>query len=156
MGPDPEPPQLNERHREMMRNYNEHHWVGVTLALSLAYGWGEQRKEWSRVLQHGDWERVLYLLRRGASPNDWQLSGASLNSPLHWAAKAGAPIEVVHAMIEHGGWRNLRNAAGELPVDVAARKNHRRLIEALTPLLLHSLNAADTAAIQGHLVMLPP
>lgn len=150
MGPDPEPPELGERDREIMREHAAHQWDGVTLALSLLRGWGEQRKEWSRVLQRGDWERALYLLRRGASPNDWQLSRPSRNSPLHWAAEGRAPVELVHAMIEHGGWRTLPNANGERPVDIAARKNYRHLVDVLSPVLRHTVNVADLATIQSH------
>ena len=149
-GPNPELPELTETDRETLRHQFAAEWDGVTQEATLRFGWGDRRREWSRVLQHGDWPKVLYMLQRGANPNDWQLSGTTLNTPLHWAAGGGAPIEIVQALIDMGGWRNVPNASGERPLDIAVRKNHRHLFKLLKPVLRHQFEDADILTIQRH------
>jgi hypothetical protein len=81
----------------------------------------------------GDWASVLALL--GSSPwlgpNHWRITGSSWFTPLHQAAWHGAPVDVVDRLVELGGWRSLRDAGGDRPVDIAAARGHDHLLDAL-------------------------
>jgi hypothetical protein len=116
----------------------------------MKFGWSKHEREWFHVLQAREWPSVLTLLEHGANPNEWRLSGVLQNTALHWAAEYDAPVEVVNAMIELGGWRNIRNATGDIPYDIALRKGHTRLLEILQPVILHPTPVDALAAIQTH------
>ena len=82
----------------------------------------------------GNWKRVLATIRENpAWVNAARPGGSSAFTPLHQAAYNGAPPHVVEALLDAGAWRLLRAASGELPVDIAAKRGHRQLLELLTP-----------------------
>lgn len=136
--------------RQKLAQHFRQEWDGITQEATLKFGWNDDRRAWAQALELFDWPRVLDLLQYGANPNDWQLSGARLNTALHWAAEGGADIEVVNALVERGGWRNIANAAGDIPFDIALRKGHMHLLDALKPVPLHSVEPEALRAIQAH------
>ncbi len=78
---------------------------------------------------------VELFLARSASVNITDKDGWT---PLHWAAAAfGEPItayhEIVKMLVQHGA--DLRAAAsdGKLPIDIAAERGDKIMVEALTP-----------------------
>ena len=96
------------------------------------------------------WGSVLAILREHP---DWvnasRPGGSSLFAPLHQAAYGAAPIEVVEALLELGAFRTLRNARGERPVDVADRRDHRHLCQALTPVFLRQVPTGILLKLQA-------
>ncbi|WP_170133587.1 ankyrin repeat domain-containing protein [Undibacterium pigrum] len=141
---------LSTKERRDLAYMFSHSWDGVTQSSTLRHGWDNNRKRWAAAVQTANWKQVITLLNRGANPNDWQLSGATKNTPLHWAAEAAAPIEVVQAMLDLGAWRTIKNAAGERPVDIARRYGHAHLFDLLEPVILHPYPIRDMEIIQEH------
>ncbi|MCH8620473.1 ankyrin repeat domain-containing protein [Undibacterium sp. TS12] len=141
---------LTEAEKKEISLSHSHHWDGAIQSSTLKYGWGEARVNWVRAVQAAKWDQVFDLLGKGANPNDWQLSGASFNTPLHWAAEAAAPLEIVHEMLNMGAWRSITNAGGERPLDIARRYGHIHLINLLEPVFLHSYSSVEMNCIQIH------
>lgn len=146
---------LTAEDRVVLKDIFSHKWDGVTSETSLRYGWLEERKEWDDALERCNWPQVVEILdKKGANPNEWQISGSTLNAAfntaLHRAADAGAPLEVVKAMVDLGGWRTIRNASGATPFDIAFRKRHIHLLDILKPVIHHDVSMQDLRAIQGH------
>lgn len=83
-----------------------------------------------------EWDTVSHLIdnndRGMCLANCWRPGGTSEFTPLHHAAWHGH-TEAVDALIRLGAWRLMRNAAGELPADVARRRGHVSLAERLAP-----------------------
>ncbi len=98
-----------------------------------------------------NWPRVLEILAKdGAFINCCRLGGTSLFAPLHHAAHAGVPVEVVQCLIECGAWRSLRDARGERPVDIAERMGHRHLSGILQPQFKKQVPLDVLLKIQSH------
>jgi hypothetical protein len=126
-------------------------WDGVTQAESLN-GWAlTARSELADAAKAYNWPRVFELIcEHREYVNSFRPDGKSLFAPLHQAAHAGAPVEVVHRLIELGAWRTLQNARGERPVDVAERQGHHHLREVLEPVLKHRVPNGVLLRIQSH------
>ncbi|WP_109560408.1 ankyrin repeat domain-containing protein [Mycolicibacter senuensis] len=71
--------------------------------------------------QAGDWPALVDLLdaTRALSVNQWRPGAADWLTPLHQAARHGAPTEVVAALLERGALRCLRDARGWTARDAA-------------------------------------
>lgn len=69
----------------------------------------------------GDWPALFDLLDAipALSVNQWRPGAAAWLTPLHQAARHGAPTEVVAALLERGALRGLRDARGWTARDVA-------------------------------------
>ncbi|MFE6994516.1 hypothetical protein ACFVAE_01010 [Microbacterium sp. NPDC057659] len=80
-----------------------------------------------------DWQAVFALLDvpTRADVNQWRIGGSSWFAPLHQAAFLGAPAGVVEDLLRRGAWRSLRNADGDRPIDLAEKRGHRHLLDAL-------------------------
>lgn len=98
----------------------------------------------------GEWDRVLRLLDRqgGGGANTWRPGGVSWSTPLHQAARHGAPAEVVAQLLDRGAWRGLPDAAGLLPLDIAIRTGHAELAELLAPPEVTPTKAATLRALE--------
>ncbi|MFZ6643919.1 hypothetical protein ACO0LL_29610 [Undibacterium sp. TC4M20W] len=142
---------LSESHKKELSILHSQSWDGVTQSSTLKYGWNRSRQSFAQAVQAADWSKVLDLLSKGENPNDWQLSGASRNTAMHSAAEAAAPREVIQAMLDMGAWRNIVNAGGERPLDIARRYGHSHLFDLLEPVLLLPYSSAEMQAIQTHL-----
>lgn len=82
----------------------------------------------------GRWDTVLDLVEAGGiwcTANRWRVGGSSWFTPLHQAAWLGAPVEVVERLLRAGAWRSLRTADGDRPIDLASKRGHHHLLEAL-------------------------
>lgn len=85
-----------------------------------------------------NWHRLLGLLEDARlDGTGWYLNGCRVGglaryAPLHQVAWGGAPVEVAAALINLGGWRTLRCAAGQTPLEVAQSRGHWHLEEVLT------------------------
>jgi hypothetical protein len=98
-----------------------------------------------------DWSAVLLLLEREpALVNSWRVGGTSWYTPLHQAAHGGAPPEVVERLISLGAWRTLRNAKGQLAVDIAQEHGRRQLLPLLETSPARSVHARALERMQGH------
>ena len=126
-------------------------WDGVRLSSTVGGEGLEARNAVADAARHYDWQLLLALLAQhdelvnSARPDGW-----SLFAPLHQAAHGGAPVEVVIRLVGMGAWRTLRNAHGERPVDVAARRGHTRLMRALEPDLLHVVPSKTLSSMQEY------
>lgn len=97
-------------------------WDGITRSETLNELAAMARAALADAAKAYNWPRVFEIVSEHRELiNCCRPGGKSLFAPLHQAAHAGAPIEVVHRLIEMGAWRTLQNARGERPVDVAER-----------------------------------
>ncbi|MEV4488638.1 ankyrin repeat domain-containing protein [Micromonospora coxensis] len=130
-----------------------HTWDGITRGTSLSDWALTARNELADRARAYDWAGVLTVL---AAPGAWgwvnatRPDGTSRWAPLHQAARAGAPVEVVQRLVELGAWRGLRTADGERPVDIAVRAGHAHLTEVLTPPRLLDVPDGELRAVQEH------
>lgn len=126
-------------------------WDGITRADILSNWAATARSALADASRAYNWPRVFELIsEHNEFINASRPGGASLFAPLHQAAHAGAPVEVVQRLIQAGAWRTLQNARGERPVDVAERKEHHHLIEALEPVLKYRVPHGVLLRIQHH------
>ncbi|MEO6064046.1 MAG: ankyrin repeat domain-containing protein [Thermoflexales bacterium] len=126
-------------------------WDGITRAESLSDEAVQRRGALADAAKRYDWAVVLDLLAREPDwVNSTRLGGTSLYAPLHQAAHGGAPADVIRRLIDLGALRTLRNARGERPVDIAARKRRQHLINALAPEIKHRMPLDALLKIQAH------
>lgn len=126
-------------------------WDGITRAETLNESAADARTALADAAKAYNWPRVFELVSEHREfVNSCRPGGKSLFAPLHQAAHAGAPVEVIHRLIEMGAWRTLQNARGERPVDVAERKGHHHLREALEPVLKHRVPLGVLLKVQSH------
>src|SRR5438045_3318871 len=126
-------------------------WDGITRAEALTDSAVTARSALADAAKAYNWSRVFEIVSEHRGwVNSCRLGGKSLFAPLHQAAHAGAPVEVVHRLIEMGAWRTLQNARGERPVAVAERKGHHHLREVLEPVLEHRVPLGVLLQIQSH------
>lgn len=124
-------------------------WDGVVTVDSLTEDSARLRAELSDAAKAYNWKRTLDLLQGHRDlVNSCRPNGRSLYSPLHQAAHGGANADVVRQLVELGAWRTLLNSRGERPVDVAERRGHRHLQQALEPELKHSVPIGVLLRIQ--------
>lgn len=84
----------------------------------------------------GDWPALFDLLdaNPALSVNQWRPGSPEWLTPLHHAARLGAPAKVLAALAERGALRSLRDASGCTPRDMAIEAGHpAALIDLLTP-----------------------
>lgn len=126
-------------------------WDGIMRSETLGDWAATARSSIADAAKAYNWQHVLELVseHRGFA-NSCRPSGKSLFTPLHQAAHGGAPVEVVNRLIELGAWRTIQNARGERPVDVAERKGHHHLRDALEPVLKHRVPLGVLLKIQSH------
>ncbi|MFJ1791104.1 hypothetical protein [Kitasatospora griseola] len=106
----------------------------------------------SDAAYRGDWPAVLAAVAKSPDlANTRRTGGRSGWTPLHQAAWHGAPPEVVHQLLDAGGWRTLRATDGERPVDIAARLGRDTLLPLLEPAPLHPVGERDLRAMQHFL-----
>ncbi len=106
----------------------EQTWDGTTRVTSPV------RQRLADCAKRYDWPGVFAILdAEPALVNSVRPGGASWFAPLHQAAHAGAAVAVVERLVGFGGWRGLRTAAGERPVDLARRGKHTHLLDVLEP-----------------------
>lgn len=129
-------------------------WDGITRAETLSDWAAIARSAFADAAKAYNWPRVFELVSEHSEfVNCCRPGGKSLFAPLHQAAHAGAPVEVVHRLIEMGAWRTLQNARGERPIDVAERKGHHHLREVLEPVVKHRVPLGVLLKIQSHFHM---
>ena len=126
-------------------------WDGVRRSATLSDERVARRTAVADAARDYDWPRLLELFEQHPEfINTTRLDGPSLYAPLHQAAHGGAPVEVAQHLIDLGAWRTLRTARGEQPVDIAARKGHAHLLQALAPVYSHEVPLDVLARIQLH------
>jgi hypothetical protein len=126
-------------------------WDGITRAETLNDWAATARAALADAAKAYNWPRVFELVSEHREfVNSCRPGGKSLFAPLHQAAHAGAPLGVLHRLIEMGAWRTLQNARGERAVDVAERKGHHHLREALEPVLKHRVPLGVLLKLQSH------
>lgn len=126
-------------------------WDGITQSETLNEDAANTRIALADAAKSYKWPTVFELLSKyGEFVNSCRPGGKSLYAPLHQAAYAGAPADIVHRLLELGAWRTLQNARGERAVDVAERKGHHQLRETLEPVLKHQVPIGVLLKIQSH------
>lgn len=126
-------------------------WDGITRTEALNESAAHIRHALADAAKRYNWPRVFAILSEQRDlVNSSRPDGLSLYAPLHQAAHCGAPLEIVQRLIVMHAWRSLRNANGERPVDVAERRGHRHLLEALTPDFKHHVPRGVLQDIQAN------
>jgi hypothetical protein len=115
-------------------------WDGVTQSGVFEKETEIARNALADAAKSQQWSSVLTVLRERP---DWvnasRPGGSTLFAPLHQAAYGGAPVDVVEALVQLGAFRTLQNARGERPVDVAVRRGHHHLVQALAPIFVRQV-----------------
>ena len=126
-------------------------WDGTTLARFVEREEIQIRHTLADAAKAADWPCVFELL---SGQQEWVNSprpgGPSWYTPLHQAAWHGAPVAVVRRLIRLGAWRTHENARGERAADIARRRGHRHLLEALAPEYEHHVPQDVLLRIQAH------
>lgn len=132
------------------------HWPGVVDRDLLHPDFVAQADRLADAAKAGEWPTVLEVLegRLGPGANQWRIGGESWFAPLHQAAWLGAPVAVVERLVALGGWRSLRTADGERPIDIARRRGHAHLQDALAVRAPGEDERRRFAAWDGHLAEL--
>ena len=126
-------------------------WDGITRAETLHEDAARIRHALADAAKTCNWSRVVELICRNKDlVNTTRPDGSSLNAPLHQAAHAGAPAEVVRELIGMLAWRTLQNARGERPVDVAERQGHHHLLGLLIPECKRHVPMGVLLKVQAH------
>ena len=126
-------------------------WDGITKAKTLQVEAAQTRHALADAAKRGDWPHVLELLAQEPQwINSSRPDGSAWYAPLHQAAWHGAPLAFAQQLISFGAWRTLQNARGERPVDVAHRRGHRHLINALTAVCKHYVPLGVLLRVQAH------
>lgn len=126
-------------------------WDGITRAETLNDWAKTARIALADAAKAYNWPRVFELVSEHRELiNACRPGGKSLFAPLHQAAYTGAPLDVVHRLIEMGAWRTLQNARGERPMDVAERRGHGHLRQVLEPVWKHRVPLGVLLKIQFH------
>ncbi|MEJ8827114.1 ankyrin repeat domain-containing protein [Variovorax humicola] len=98
------------------------------------------RHELADAAKRLDWTRVLTLVADDEQlVNSVRPEGRSGFTPLHQAAYGNAPLDVVHRLISMNAARSVQNSNGERPIDVADRRGHQHLLDALAPHHWHKI-----------------
>lgn len=128
-------------------------WDGVLDAQSYSTEWQKTCHAYINAAKAGDWPTIFRLLddaNKARLVNSARPGGKAWYTALHHAAYNGAPVEIVERLVGLGAWRSLRDARGERAVDVARRRGHDHLVEALEPVVRTQVDADKLALIQQH------
>ena len=126
-------------------------WDGTTQESTLGESVARARHALADAARRGDWPKVFRLFSRNKQwINATRPGGSAWYAPLHQAAWHGAPVAVVERLVGLGGWRTHRNARGERPLDVAERRGHRHLFEALAPIYKRHVPMRVLSKVQAH------
>jgi len=126
-------------------------WKGITKSEALRDDEAAIRHNLADAAKAYNWKKTLEILnKRPDLINVTRPDGRSLYTPLHQAAHGNAPVQVVQQMIAMRGWRTLKNADNERPVDIARKKAHQHLIELLEPVYKIYVSQETLASIQKH------
>ncbi len=128
-------------------------WDGTTLARFLEDNEVQVRHALADAARDANWPRVFGLLskrRHRKWVNSPRPGGPSWYTPLHQAAWHGASVATVRRLIGLGAWRTHENARGERAADIARRRGHRHLLEALAPEYRHHVPQGVLLRIQAH------
>lgn len=129
------------------------HWHCTTRS-EHSTGWSaDLRKEITNAAQGHQWDTLLNLLT-AVGNKDWvnavHLDDPSFDTPLHEAARGGAPEYVIQKLIELKAFRTIRNAQGKRPIDVARDAEQTHLYSLLEPALRSDASVVDLEPIQQH------
>jgi len=126
-------------------------WKGITKSEALRDDEAAILHNLADAAKAYNWKKTLEILnKRPDLINVTRPDGRSLYTPLHQAAHGNAPVQVVQQMIAMRGWRTLKNADNERPVDIARKKAHQHLIELLEPVYKIYVSQETLASIQKH------
>jgi len=124
-------------------------WDGVTRAETLCDAEVRVRREIDECARRHDWPRVLELLAENRSRvNAVSPDDPSWMTPLHHAARDGAEVEVVHALIDLGAFRTQTDSQGNRAVDTARARSRSRLVQILEPVYERQVPDAVLKAIE--------
>lgn len=126
-------------------------WGGSVHAGYMGQGYYERQVELSCLADEETWDEILSQFQAGyinISPNSFNPDENSWNTLVHKAAKSGASSDVVQKLIDAGGWRSIRNAQGDRPIDIARQHHHEHLYQVLEPVVRHPCTEEDLMAIQ--------
>jgi hypothetical protein len=101
--------------------------------------------------REGDWDSLFKQFEKWPELINYpRILGEALYTPLHQAARNGAPARVVDLLLSLGAFRTLRNKKGEIPLDTALRAGHQHLFSALKPHQLHPVKSDHLMLMTRH------
>lgn len=103
------------------------------------------------VADNRDWTSFTSMVKDFVRihPNQWKPDDPSLDTLLHRVARGGGPVEVTNLLLKYGAWRNIRNAHGERPLDIARKLHHEHLVEMLEPKFMIDVPTNTLEALQA-------
>ncbi|MEU6540930.1 ankyrin repeat domain-containing protein [Streptomyces sp. NPDC047000] len=134
-------------------------WEGRILRESVHPYRAAARDELADAARAANWPQVLSVVSRAAREpcsenrgwiNAVRLDGHRGYAPLHQAARHGAPVDAVKALLGCGAWRTLRNSDGKRPLDIPQERGHH-LTRILQPEIKHQVPDAVLAGLQRNL-----
>jgi len=144
-------------------------WEGTLNPEQLRDHHVKERNVYADALYRGDWNKVMEILVKEQGDivlADW-VNLPRLNKPkaerdpnkqptgyraLHQAAYHNAPLEIVDALVQMGGYCTCRTTDGQRPIDIARSKGYNHLLRILQPVILHrNISEGDLDKIQAHL-----
>ena len=126
-------------------------WDGIVRSNILSEAESRIRHDLANAAKNYDWAHVFSVLARHNNlVNTTRPDGASFYTPLHQAAYGGAPEPIVQSLLDLGAWRTLQNSQGKRPVDVAEKRGHAHLLDALSPNLKRHVPSGILLKMQEH------
>ncbi|MCC6802028.1 MAG: ankyrin repeat domain-containing protein [Anaerolineae bacterium] len=127
-------------------------WDCVTRSENLNDWAADVRLAIAHAAQDRQWDTLLELVL--SSGKGWvnavHLNEPAFDTPLHEAARGGAPESVVQRILDLMAFRTMRNTQGQRPIDIARATGHTHLYSLLEPRLRSDMSFADLQPIQHH------
>ncbi|MGW2721535.1 hypothetical protein [Streptomyces sp. NPDC001492] len=127
-------------------------WDGIARREVLSATDLAVRDRLADAARDGNWYVVLQLAH--AHPtlvNSPRPGGASGYAALHQAAWHGVSADTIRLLKGYGAWSGLRASDGFRPVDIAAQRGHRHLVDLLQPQVHHPLSPQILDGLQQQL-----
>ena len=115
-------------------------WDGIARREVLSAADLAIRDRLADAARDGNWYVVLKLVHvHPALVNSPRPGGASGYAALHQAAGHGVSADTIRLLKRYGAWSGLRASDGFRPVDIAAQRGHRHLVDILQPQVYRAL-----------------
>ena len=126
-------------------------FMPVTRSEDVDVAFADANNAIADAARDGNWDSLFQkLLEQPELINYPRIVGEALYTPLHQAARNGAPAGVVDLLLSLGAFRTLRNKKGETPLDTAHRAGHSHLFSVLKPCPLHPVKSDHLVLMTRH------
>lgn len=132
-------------------------WNGIFDAEVFSQDYLKRRNLLADSAKGYAWHSVIDLIEASnkhpteSDANVCRPSGATFYTPLHQAARAGAPIGVVEKLLQLGAWKTLRTVDGYTAYDIAVQYKYEHLYGILQPEYDFEFSLAELKKIEENL-----